>query len=99
MPQGGSPWLSRDAEVALADDVPLRDRRTVLQAGILGLFALVAASLAIPFRRVGAGQVTPDETDAGSSSGPSPSAISSAVGLVVAHVEDVAKTGARAFTV
>lgn len=87
------------AELESANDPSFRDRRTVLQAGVLSLFALVAASLAVPFRQVGASQVTPDEGDAGSSGGPSPSAIASPSGLVVARIADVTTTGARAFTV
>ena len=104
---------------AASDSAPLRDRRTVLQAGVLGLLALVAASIAVPFRGAGAGagpspSPLPDggtdgtiATD-GSSPGPSlgsggPVASASPAapsqGLVVAHVGDLATTGARSFTV
>jgi thiosulfate dehydrogenase (quinone) large subunit len=97
--------------------LPLRDRRTVLQAGVLGLLALVAASLAMPFRGVGAargpldgGSGGPGDSGGGSGSpatGPSPLAGASggvsppgaAGGLTVAHVADLATTGARSFTV
>ena len=97
------------------DQVPLRDRRTVLQAGVLGVVALVAASLAVPFRGFGAtrapdggsdGSDSGDGSSGAPSGGPSPSAgvaspsASGAVAaLTVAHVGDLAKTGARAFTV
>ena len=102
---------------SVSDSLPLRDRRTVLQAGVLGLFALVAASLAVPLRSVGAGQVTRGGADAtdmgdGSSANPLPGSPAPAVssspgatsasggrGPIVAHVADLAKTGARAFTV
>jgi thiosulfate dehydrogenase (quinone) large subunit len=93
----GSPD-SAGSTLAVADDLPVRDRRSVLQAGVLGLFALVAASLAVPFRGEGAGPATIDETD-GSSDGPSALPNASPGGLVVAHVADLAKTGARAITV
>jgi len=95
--------------------LPMRDRRTVLQAGVLGVLALVVASLAVPFRRAGAGAPAGDAgssadagvgnpapgSDSAASSGPAPTAGSSATAaaLVVAHVADVAKTGARSFTV
>jgi thiosulfate dehydrogenase (quinone) large subunit len=99
------------------DSLPLRDRRTVLQAGVLGLFALVAASLAVPFRGAGAGDVTRggvDPTGAGdgssgnsspgsnapaASSSPAATSASGGRGPIVAHVADLAKTGARAFAI
>ncbi|MEA2606352.1 MAG: thiosulfate dehydrogenase (quinone) large subunit [Chloroflexota bacterium] len=96
-----------------SNSAPLRDRRTVLQAGVLGLFALVAASIAVPFRGAGAGQ-SPEagtgRTGAGGGSSPNPTlgsggpvaSASPAIvnqGLVVAHVGDLATTGARSFTV
>jgi thiosulfate dehydrogenase [quinone] large subunit len=51
--------------MAGVDGIPLRDRRTVLQAGVLGLLALVATSLAVPFRGAGAGagESSRDSTD------------------------------------
>jgi thiosulfate dehydrogenase [quinone] large subunit len=98
-----------------SDSAPLRDRRTVLQAGVLGLFALVAASIAVPFRGAGAGASQPPDggtggTGAGGGSSASPTlgsggpvaSASPAIvsqGLVVAHVGDLATTGARSFTV
>jgi thiosulfate dehydrogenase [quinone] large subunit len=91
----------------------LRDRRTVLQAGVLGLFALVAASIAVPFRGAGAGRLPAGGTDGtgagdGSSASPPPgsggpvasaSPATASHGFVVAHVRDLATTGARSFTV
>jgi thiosulfate dehydrogenase [quinone] large subunit len=111
-PRRGSRRLLETDRVAV-EGVPLRDRRTVLQAGVLGLFALVAASLAVPFRGASAGRASLGGSDGvdgpgdGSSSGPaaaSPSgataAASPAVGsLAVARVGDLASSGARAFTV
>lgn len=99
-----------------ADDAsaPLRDRRTVLQGGVLGLLALVAASFAIPFRSAGATLATDEGRGADASPGAtavasaaaspavSPSASAGAVGsagLTVAKVADLARTGSRAFTV
>lgn len=99
------------------DGLPLRDRRTVLQAGVLGVLALVAASLAVPFRPAGAGRAATlgrpgssgHEDGAPNASTPSisPSVAPSAdavpsaqVGrLTIARVADLARTGARAFTV
>ncbi len=112
---------ARTANATASDGLPLRDRRTVLQAGVLGVLALVAALLAVPFRGSGAIRSAvgaPEGSDAvdGSSSAPttrpsssvgpspSPSAVvaspsSGGRTLTVAHVADLAKTGARAFTV
>jgi thiosulfate dehydrogenase [quinone] large subunit len=77
----GAPAASMEADAGAS--LPLRDRRTVLQAGVLGLLALVAASLAVPFRGASAtpsgldaGQTGSDEPGAGSGSpatGPPPS--------------------------
>jgi thiosulfate dehydrogenase [quinone] large subunit len=95
----------------------VRDRRSVLQAGVLGLFAIMAASLAIPFRLAGAergsdssggtgeggGAIAspPIATTPPRESGPAPTTAPASPGgsLVVATVADVARTGARAFTV
>lgn len=91
------------------DALPVRDRRTVLQAGVLGLAALTAASLAVPFRLLGAertesGGLADDASALPSSpGGQSPSAAtasgSPSAGLAIATVADLQKTGARAFTV
>ncbi|HEX2756039.1 MAG TPA: Rieske 2Fe-2S domain-containing protein [Candidatus Limnocylindrales bacterium] len=101
------------AEADATDSLPLRDRRTVLQAGVLGFFALIAASVAVPFRISRAGGAPADggpdasagvaggspgaSSGPGRSSAPQPSAALG--GLAVARVADLAKTGARAFTV
>ena len=89
------------------DRLPLRDRRTVLQAGVLGVFALVFASLAVPFRRAGAGTPTddgvpsasgtPSAPGAGSGSGASSSPGRAAI--AIAHVADLGASGSRAFVV
>ncbi len=99
----------RPASVTDPAGPPLRDRRTVLQAGVLGGLALVVASLAVPFRRAGAGTGGSSDgagasTDPGAGGTPSasPSAAApsgAAAGLAVAHIADLAKTGARAFTI
>src|SRR5205085_133674 len=91
-----------------AGELPLRDRRTVLQAGVLGLLALVAASVAAPLRWSGPRVATLDESADGSREpngrsappgvAPSPAA-STTPRMVVAHISEVATTGARAFTV
>lgn len=101
-------------------DPPIRDRRTVLQAAVLGVFALIAASFAVPFRSGGSTRAGLDEPGPSlapapstglppSSAGPSDSAVGGptasssplvpAARFVVAHVADLTKTGARAFTV
>jgi Rieske Fe-S protein len=113
----GGRRAAREAAAAAAAgsslDAPLRDRRTVLQAGVLGVLAIVAASLAIPFRSgavdtttepdaSGAGSGSASEAAGGASGSPAAGASVSAPpagGLVVAHVADLGKTGARAFTV
>ncbi|HET9614583.1 MAG TPA: Rieske 2Fe-2S domain-containing protein [Candidatus Limnocylindrales bacterium] len=101
--------------------LPVRDRRSVLQAAVLGALAVLAASFAIPFRPAGSG-VRGDEGGGGeggigggaspaasaapgasplgpSAAGSAATGASGGTGLVVASVADVAKTGARAFTV
>ena len=102
----------RGPAAVAADRLPLRDRRTVLQAGVLGVFALIVASLAVPFRRAGAvtsnrsgddgagGSPVPGASGStGSSAPPGASAGAGAGTIAVARVADLAKTGARAFTV
>jgi thiosulfate dehydrogenase (quinone) large subunit len=55
---------------------PVRDRRTVLQAGVLSVLALMAASLAAPFRLAGA-ERTSDPGEASETAGPGPSQVGS----------------------
>jgi thiosulfate dehydrogenase [quinone] large subunit len=114
-PARGTP--SSAAEADAEAQLPLRDRRTVLQAGVLGLLALVAASIAVPFRGAGAardelgagatGSGEPGSGSGGPAGGPTPSSDASGGGLAsasagrltIAHVADLATTGASAFNV
>lgn len=81
-------------------------RRAVLQAGVLAVVALAAASIAAPLRVAGLGRRADDTPSAepsvaGSTTTPgtlSPSAAPT-TGILVAKVSDVARTGAFAFTV
>jgi thiosulfate dehydrogenase [quinone] large subunit len=111
-PVRGAPSAAAQADGGAG--LPLRDRRTVLQAGVLGLLALVAASIAVPFRGVGAasdesgdGATASGEPGVGSGGGASQSSgvagegsASPAAGpLTIAHVADLATSGASAFKV
>ncbi len=104
--------LNRRAAGAPVDPTtPLRDRRTVLELGLLGALALVAASVSLPFRARTAtgsrsGDLDAEPSDASSpvaaGGGPSASAAvasTGATGAVVATAAQVGVTGARAFTV
>jgi thiosulfate dehydrogenase (quinone) large subunit len=81
-------------------------RRAVIQAGVLAMVALAAASIAVPFRAGGLGRATEDAPSAEPSiagATPSPGATSSSAGpvsgIAVAKVADLQRTGAFAFTV
>ena len=47
----------------------VRDRRSILQAGVLGVFAIMAASLAIPFRLAGAERTSDSTGETGEGGG------------------------------
>ncbi len=95
------------AHPAVAADRPaLEGRRAILQAGLLGLLALVAGSLAVPFRTA-----APEEDLDSQAPGPSPAAspvasapgasagASGAIGARIATTAELLRSGAKAFTV
>ena len=99
----------RAGEAPVDPTTPLRDRRTVLELGLLGAIALVAASVSLPFRAGAAthsDDVGAEPSDEASppvgSGGPSASTVPAAsgtAGKVVATTAQLRATGARAFTV
>lgn len=107
----GRPAKRGPEPLAADPTTPLRDRRTVLEMGLLGVIALVAASISLPFRAGAATTIQPDEADSTSpgdrSGAPGTAAPSASIGParsgsgspVVATAAQVRPTGARAFTV
>jgi thiosulfate dehydrogenase (quinone) large subunit len=75
-PNGASALRRGTSPMTSGEAPPVRDRRTVLQAGVLSLLALMAASLAAPFRLAGA-ERTSDPGEASETAGPGSSQVGS----------------------
>ena len=101
----------RGQPLAADPTTPLRDRRTVLEMGLLGVIALVAASISLPFRAGASTAIRAEDADSAppddGSGAPGTAPPSASIGParsgggspVVATAAQVRPTGARAFTV